>query len=163
MDIAKKSYFISFLTSNAVPLHLNEPYMEEEIRHQGIVESVSGSTVSVRILQTSACAGCQVKNLCRASESKEKVIEIEEADAQKYAEGQQVTVAGTASQGMKAVILACGVPTLLLILTIAVSNVCGVREAVAALIGIGILVPYFLVLYLLRDRLKTVFRFKIID
>ena len=136
---------------------------EEEIRHQGIVTAVSGQTVSVRILQASACSGCQARSMCGAADAKEKMIEVECTDACRYSVGQAVTVTGSASQGMKAVLLACGVPVLLLIAAVAIVELCGISEAVAALAALGVMIPYFFVLWLLRDRLKNVFKFRITE
>ena len=49
---------------------------KDTIRHSGIVDSVSGDCIKVRILQTSACASCKVAGYCNASESKEKIVDV---------------------------------------------------------------------------------------
>lgn len=50
--------------------------MTDIIKHRGIVENIEGSHVRVRIVQTSACSACSVKEHCNASESKEKLIDV---------------------------------------------------------------------------------------
>lgn len=50
------------------------------IRHEGIIDTVSPHAVVVRILQSSACSGCQVKNICHAADSKEKLVEVSGCD-----------------------------------------------------------------------------------
>ena len=46
------------------------------IKHLGIVENIQGSHLSVRIVQTSACAACSAKGHCSSADSKDKVIDI---------------------------------------------------------------------------------------
>ena len=74
--------------------------MAQDIRHQGTVDSIDGQKVNVRITQSSACGGCQARNICRAAESKEKVVEVLCADAAALHVGQEVTVAGAGSLGL---------------------------------------------------------------
>ncbi|MGL5958087.1 MAG: SoxR reducing system RseC family protein, partial [Phocaeicola sp.] len=88
--------------------------MTNIIKHQGIVESIKGSDLQVRILQTSACSSCSAKGHCNAAESKEKLIDIKDATASSYRVGQSVMIVGATSMGMQAVWLAFGIPFLLL-------------------------------------------------
>ena len=46
------------------------------IKHLGIVENIQGSHLSVRIVQTSACAACSAKGHCSSADSKDKIIDI---------------------------------------------------------------------------------------
>ena len=71
--------------------------MGADIRHDGIVNSIDGQKVTVRILQASACSGCQASRICRAAESKEKLVEIEMKGADTLSVGQTVTIAGEES------------------------------------------------------------------
>lgn len=137
--------------------------MGTDIRHEGVVNSIEGQKVTVRILQTSACSGCQANRICRAAESKEKVVEVDMTDMDGLSVGQTVVVAGAESLGMKAVAFAFGLPLLLLLaaLITAVSVTGSERVAVAA--AIGILVPYYIVLFMLRNRIKKDFQFRIIQ
>ena len=78
-----------------------------------------------------------------------------------FREGQEVVVAMKKSLGGKAVFLGYLLPFLLLIgVLITVLTLSG-DEGIAGLSAIGILIPYYLVLYLLRDRLKKTFSFSI--
>lgn len=137
--------------------------MARYISHQGVVDSIDGQNVIVRITQSSACGGCQARNICRAAESKDKLVEVVCADADSLKAGQTVTVAGAESLGMKAVFYAFGLPLLLLIAAlIAVLSFTG-NEKVAAAAGLGVLVPYYIVLLLTHDRMKRDFQFRIIQ
>ena len=137
--------------------------MAQDIRHQGVVDRVDGQTVIVRITQSSACGGCQARNICRAAESKDKLVEVHTADAAKFVTGQAVTVAGAESLGMKAVAFAFGLPLLLLIAALVTAIAVTGSEKVAAIAALGILVPYYLVLFLLRNRIRKDFQFRIIQ
>ena len=136
--------------------------MAQDIRHEGVVDSIGGQTVVVRITQSSACGGCQVRNMCRAAESKEKLVEVDMTGAESLSVGQTVTVVAGERMGMTAVLLAFGLPLLLLLIAlIAAMRVSG-SEKIAAIASIGVLVPYYIVLFLCRGRIKKDFGFRII-
>ena len=54
------------------------------IKHLGIVENIQGSHLSVRIVQTSACAACGAKGHCSSADSKDKIIDIIDTAASSY-------------------------------------------------------------------------------
>ena len=58
--------------------------MANTIKHQGIVENINGSHLQVRIIQTSACASCSVKGHCTSADTKEKLVDVADADAASY-------------------------------------------------------------------------------
>lgn len=136
--------------------------MKPEIRHSGVVDAVNGQVVTVRILQKSACAGCEASAICRASESKEKLVEVNTPHATLFNVGQEVTVAGTERLASKAVVLAFGMPLLLMLAALVAALVATGNEKTAAAAAFLVLVPYYLVLFLLRDRIKKEFVFTII-
>ncbi len=134
--------------------------MKDEISHSGIVESVENGHVRVRIMQSSACAGCHAKSLCSSSESKEKIIDVYESSPL-CGVGERVTIVGTASMGTFAVVIAFVVPLILLVLTIVI-GMKGFALSELASVGGGVLIlaAYYLVLWMNRDRIsrKLVFR-----
>ena len=135
--------------------------MADIIKHRGIVEKVEGSHVVVRIVQTSACAACSAKGLCNASESKEKQIDVYEVNAS-YRIGEEVVLCGTTSMGMRAVFLAFGIPMLLLLFALFVSmQVTDGDALVSSLVALFAVVPYYLVIYFMKDKLNRTFSFTI--
>ena len=135
--------------------------MADIIKHRGIVEKVEGAHVVVRIVQTSACAACSAKGLCNASESKEKQIDVYEVNAS-YRIGEEVVLIGTTSMGMRAVALAFGVPLLLLIFALFVTmRVTDGDALVSSLVALLAVVPYYLVIYFMKDKLNKTFSFAI--
>ena len=136
--------------------------MAEVIKHDGIVDSIEGDCIHVRIVQASACAACGAKSLCSAAESKEKIVDVYGADTTAYRVGQRVMVEGAAAMGMKAVRLAFLFPLMLLVAAIAVAMwLTDGHEAVAALSALLTLTGYFLVLFACKKRLKSEFSFRI--
>ena len=131
------------------------------IKHLGIVENIQGSHLSVRIVQTSACAACSVKGLCSSADSKDKIIDIIDTAAASYQVGENVMVVGETSMGMQAVALAFIIPFVLLIFTLFLFMALIENELYAALLSLAVLVPYYYILWLNKTRLKQKFSFTI--
>ena len=69
---------------------------------------------------------------------------------------------GTTSMGMRAVALAFGVPLLLLILALFVTmRVTDGDALVSSLVALLAVVPYYLVIYFMKDKLNKTFSFTI--
>ena len=135
--------------------------MADIIKHRGIVEKVDGSHIVVRIVQTSACSACSAKGLCNASESKEKQIDVYEVNPS-YLIGEEVMVCGTTSMGMRAVLLAFGVPLLILVLALGVSmKLTGEDALLSSGIALVSVVPYYIAIYFCKDKLNRTFSFTI--
>lgn len=131
------------------------------IKHLGIVENIQGSHLSVRIVQTSACAACSVKGHCSSADSKDKIIDIIDTAAASYQVRENVMVVGETSMGMQAVALAFIIPFVLLIFTLFLFMALIENELYAALLSLAVLVPYYYILWLNKTRLKQKFSFTI--
>ena len=131
------------------------------IKHLGIVENIQGSHLSVRIVQTSACAAWSVKGHCSSADSKDKIIDIIDTAAASYQVGENVMVVGETSMGMQAVALAFIIPFVLLIFTLFLFMALIENELYAALLSLAVLVPYYYILWLNKTRLKQKFSFTI--
>lgn len=135
--------------------------MADIIKHRGIVEKIDGSHVVVRIVQTSACSACSAKGLCNASESKEKQIDVYEVNPS-YRIGEEVVLCGSTSMGMRAVFLAFGVPALLLLFALFVTMRISDGDAIlSAIISLLAVIPYYVVIYLMKDKMNKTFSFVI--
>ena len=124
-------------------------------------EQIERGHIIVRISQVSGCAACKIAGHCNASESKEKLIDIYNVDTTKYHVGDSVTVTADMKTGYRAVALGFGVPLIILMISIFGIRALTGNEAQAALIGLAALIPYYVFLYLIRDRLRTKFSFNI--
>ena len=131
------------------------------IKHLGIVENIQGSHLSVRIVQTSACAACSVKGHCSSADSKDKIIDIIDTAAASYQVGENVMVVGETSMGMMAVVLAFIIPFILLIFSLFLFMALMENELYSALLSLAILIPYYFILWLNKTRLKQKFSFTI--
>ena len=118
------------------------------------MESVAEGCVKVRILQTSACAACKVASHCNASDQKVKIVEVFCDDAASYQKGQEVTVTASRQVAANALLLGFGLPFLLLMLILIVTLKLSGNEGVAAIAALASLAPYYLVLWLLKDRIR---------
>lgn len=135
--------------------------MSSKISHSGIVESVAGGCVKVRILQTSACAGCKVASHCNASESKEKIIDVYQTDgiAARVKVGDSVMVSASRDVANRALLLGFGVPFLVLVVVLIVVLRLSGNEGLSALVALLSLAPYYGVLWLCRDKIQRRLRF----
>ena len=135
--------------------------MADIIKHRGVVEKIEGTHVVVRIVQTSACSACSAKGLCNASESKEKQIDVYGVQSS-YRIGEEVVVCGTTSMGMRAVLLAFGVPLLILLLALFVTmRITDGDALLSAFVALLAVMPYYLLVYFMKDRLDRTFSFTI--
>ena len=131
------------------------------IKHLGIVENIQGSHLSVRIVQTSACAACSAKGHCSSADSKDKIIDIIDTAASSYRVGEKVMVIGETSMGMMAEVLAFIIPFILLIFSLFLFMALMENELYSALLSLAILIPYYFILWLNKTRLKQKFSFTI--
>jgi len=135
--------------------------MADIIKHRGVVEKIDGSHVVVRIVQTSACSACSAKGLCNASESKEKQIDVYESNPS-YRIGEEVVLCGSTSMGMRAVLLAFGIPVLLLLFALFVTmRITDGDALLSAIVAMLAIIPYYFVIYLMKDKMDKTFSFVI--
>ncbi|MFV0378832.1 MAG: SoxR reducing system RseC family protein [Mangrovibacterium sp.] len=134
--------------------------MAGEITHKGIIRKLSGDKIVVSIINESACASCHAQGACTASDMKDKEVEITRFGGD-YKVGQAVTIVGKTSQGFKALFLGYLLPFFLILSTLIISSSLQVSETKGGLLSLAILVPYYGILYALRNRIKKSFEFEI--
>lgn len=135
--------------------------MSTKISHSGIIESIQGDSIQVRIVQTSACAACKVAGYCNAAESKEKIIDVSSADSAAYQPGQQVVVSTSGTVAAQALLWGFGLPFVVLVVVLFVVLQLTDNELWAALGGLLALVPYYILLWLTRHRMREQLSFSI--
>ena len=134
--------------------------MKSKIDHNGVVESIEGNHIKVRILQASACSACQAKALCASSDTKEKIIDVWDHNADQYHVGENVMACGSLSMGRNAVYLAFLIPLVLMILWMVLSLKAFHLSELTAILGVGIILAiYYLLLSALKDKLSKTFSF----
>lgn len=129
--------------------------MSNKIKHAGVVDGVEGECVRVRILQSSACSACKVAAHCNASETKEKIIDVMDADASHYQKGDQVMVVADTAVGFRASLYGYLLPLILMVVTLVGVLAATHTEGLAAVSALGILMPYYVLLFLMRNKLRN--------
>ena len=135
--------------------------MENRISHEGVITNIDKENIEVKILSQSACVSCNIKTACNRSEMKEKTITIPAPKDKNLSIGQEVKISIGLGQAKRAVVFAYVIPVILLISMIFILNALKIDEGINALISIGILVPYYMILFLFKDKIKRKFEYEI--
>lgn len=128
--------------------------MSDNIKHSGIIETIEEGHICVRILQASACGQCVVSSHCHASGAKEKLIDVYETPTKNRKKGDQVTVVASTKTGARAVMLGFGVPFILLLAVLFTTMGLTGSEPIAAITALCSLIPYYILLYSLREKIR---------
>ena len=133
------------------------------VKHCGEVVRIDGHSVFVRMTVSSACSACHAKGVCGASEQTDKVVEVETTAATDFQVGDSVEVAlMQRDMGSTSVVLAYVVPFLVLAAVLVGAILMGASEGVAALSAMVGVALWYVVLYMLRDKIKNKIKFIII-
>lgn len=137
--------------------------MKKEIYHDGKIIEITPEFTSVEIISSSACSQCHAKGLCGFSEEESKVVMVPTSPYTERKVGDTVTLALKQTMGLKAVWISYVIPLMILmILVLSLSSVID-NEVWTGLTAIGGVALYYLVIWLLRDKLKNEFVFYIKD
>lgn len=137
--------------------------MKKEIYHDGKIIEITPEFTSVEIISSSACSQCHAKGLCGFSEEESKVVMVPTSPYTERKVGDTVTLALKQTMGLKAVWISYVIPLIILmILVLSLSSVID-NEVWTGLTAIGGVALYYLVIWLLRDKLKNEFIFYIKD
>jgi len=145
-----------------VPLQGKEKIMTTQadlVSHPGVIHSIDEQKLKVLVISVSACGACKVKGSCSMAEMEEKIVDAQADSNESFQVGDQVTVSMRQSHGNLAVFLGYGLPFILLMVTLVCCVAAGLGQGQAGLVSVGILVPYYLLLYYFRNSLTKTFRF----
>ena len=134
---------------------------KNEIKHSGKILEITPDFTTVQIVVSSACSSCHAKGLCGMSEDEEKVIMVPTDPYSDHKVGDEVQVLTKMTMGLKAVWISYVIPLAVLMILILSLSVVFESEVVTGLASVGGVVLYYLVIWLLRDRLKDEFVFYI--
>ena len=135
----------------------------ERIEHEGKIVDITPDTISVEILNKSACAECHAAGLCAASDQETRIIEIPYSISsltEEYQVGEKVNVILGSSLAMSAIFIAYVVPLILLILVVTLLS-SRFEDLIVGLSAIGVVAIYYIAVYLFRNRLERIFSFSI--
>jgi sigma-E factor negative regulatory protein RseC len=128
------------------------------IEHDGVIVKSTDNRATVKILNKSACASCELTGKCNLSDIKEKVIDVH-TNGINYSEGDKVIITGTESMGFKALFLGYVLPFLIVLGTLITFTQTGFTEMTSGLVSIGVLIPYYVALKLLNHKIQKQFSF----
>ncbi|MBO4568280.1 MAG: SoxR reducing system RseC family protein [Bacteroidales bacterium] len=135
--------------------------MGEHISHPGVVVGINDKDIEIEILSSSLCGSCGIKSACGMSEMQEKRVTVPKPADKEFIVGQPVKIVMNASQGNKAALFAYFIPAFLLVAIIVILSNLSIKEWLAALVGIGVIAVYYLVLYFFKEQLKSEFKYEI--
>ena len=134
--------------------------MSQIIEHTGKIISIEGDQIQVLITQNSACSGCHAKSACTAADSAEKIIDVVSSD-RSFKLNDEVILYGQRSSGLRAVLLAFVIPFMLILITLFVLRYFTDNEPLSGTIALSTLIPYYIILSLFKDKLKSKLQFYI--
>ena len=141
-----------------VPLRAFYGFMDELIRHEGIVLSTDGKMAHIQIVQSSACSACKAKAMCSSSESQAK--EMDALMLEPMVAGDRVEVEVREHLAWKAVLLAYVLPFIVMMSVIAVLDLLTHwDEAIVGTVALCSIALYYLALSQFRHRLQKQFTF----
>jgi positive regulator of sigma E activity len=134
----------------------------DNVEHLGIVGSINGKSMRVRIDQATACSGCHAGKVCSSADKQEKWIDIPSFSGS-YQVGQRVVVEGKSSAGLMAVFLAYLIPLVLMMAALALSSLWLFpgKDGIAALSALAVTMFYYVLLYPFRRYLQSRFVFTV--
>jgi sigma-E factor negative regulatory protein RseC len=138
--------------------------MAKGVEHEGVITAISKDVISVEIISKSACSACHAKGMCSASDMKNKVVDVPLTTyliTEDYKVGERVMVTLEESLALNAVLLAYGVPLVLLIISLVGLSSFVESELVVGLSSIAIITIYYIILYFLKEKLERVYNFTI--
>lgn len=128
--------------------------------HSGVVSKITNEAITVSLEQNVHCESCRAKSACGISESNTKEIEIANSN-DSYKINEQVKVVLKKALGFKAVFWAYVFPFILMFTTLIIASGF-LKEWVAGVLSLSILIPYYLMLYVLKNTLKSAFTISIL-
>ena len=135
--------------------------MKDSVSHPGVVVGINDKDLDIEILSSSSCGSCGIKSACGMSEMTEKRITVPKPENREFIVGQPVSITMNVSQGNKAALFAYFIPAFLLVTIIVILSNLSVKEWIAAIVGIGVIAVYYIVLSFFKEKLKSEFKYEI--
>jgi positive regulator of sigma E activity len=128
------------------------------IEQKGTVEEITSHYIRVKTRRDVLCGHCNAQGICYMGDGAERIIEINNFTSD-IKLGDTVGITISRGMGNKAIVLGYLVPFLILVGTLLMLSQVGLEEWLTGVLSISALIPYFFMLFLLRNRLRKTFRF----
>jgi sigma-E factor negative regulatory protein RseC len=130
------------------------------LEHSGTVTKINDGKIYVNIEVQSACSGCHAKSICTNIDKQTRQIIVPQKD-DTININDVVVVQLEEKNGFNAIFLGYFLPFLLLVASLISSLMTLDVQWLAGLISVGILIPYYFILFLCRKRIDKQFQFTI--
>ena len=134
---------------------------KKSVDHKGTIIEITDGNIKVEIVNKSMCAACHAKGFCTTGDTKDKVVDVAYYNNGEFSVGDTVVVTMKRSMGFKAVWISYVIPLLILLIFLLTLHSLGFGELLAGLASVLAVGIYYLVVYLLRDRISNDFVFTI--
>ena len=136
--------------------------MGSNIHHIGVVTHIEGCRVRVVVPQQSACSGCHAKGVC-GEQGKERIIDVDTPRAEEFKVGERVRVALlNKNMALSSVVWGYVLPLVVMIATLLILKGIGLGDGIAALLSVGVVGIYYVMLYIFRNKIDKKIQFTII-
>ena len=124
-----------------------------EVTHTGIITAIKHNIVCVEIMQKEACCNCALKEACTQT-TRQHIVDAECPNPLDYKVGQSVEVLISGRQAFIASLYGYIFPLILVIFSLFLGFIFTKDEIIAGLSGLGVLLPYYVLLWIFRSKLK---------
>lgn len=142
---------------------MNDNYIDH-IDDKGVVTAVdmAARTITVRVLTDGDCGGCPAAKLCGVASADDKLTTLRVDSPSRFRTGMKVLLRGSERMHRRAIMLATVLPCICLIAIMVAVYLLTADQLAAALCGAGAMVLFYLVLWLMRDKVAHEFEFEAI-
>lgn len=136
----------------------------EYIEHSGVVKSINAhnGTVVVSLEDNENCSECPAAALCNISASTTNNVSVAVNNPDSFKIGDRVVLEGSERLHRKAIMLATVIPSIILIAVMTGVFIMTGSQLTACISGLGSMIFFFLVLWLMRNQLQHEFVFEIV-
>ena len=130
------------------------------VKHEGIVSKISQNSITISLKGNVNCEGCKAQSACGVSDSNDKEIEVINS-LQSFKLNEPVDVLLKRELGLKAVFWAYVFPFILMMIVLVTTSFF-FKEWIAGVLSLLILVPYYVMLFVLKDKFQKAFQLSIL-
>ena len=132
-----------------------------QIEHEGVIHEIGENILKVHFIMESSCSGCHAKGVCNLEERNGEILEVKKKAHEVYEKGEKVKIVIRESLGLKAVLIAYLIPFMIVMVSLFTFVEILQNEIKAGIISLILLVPYYLLVYFYRSRIKKEIDFTI--
>lgn len=136
--------------------------MDKRICHQGVIESIDGNRAYIRTLRSSACDTCDASGSCHSNRGNKFRVDVTDDRLAGRKPGDRVVLEMPVAAGRQAVFVGFGLPLVLFVAVLLGMHYAGFGDDCTVLVSIGVLVVYYIIIYMLRGLMDRHFKIRIV-